>query len=114
MEEEVGDYQCGFRTNRSTIKQIFVFKLPKNPMNGTTSLHHLFVDSNRHMTVIRNKMYKGLQIFGIPAKLINLIRTCLITLFNMVLEVVMENVPIHPRESIFDRAKCWLLQMMLT
>ena len=54
-EEILGDYQCGFRTNRSTIDHIH--------------LHNLYIDFKQAFnSVNRSRMLNDLMLLGIPKK----------------------------------------------
>jgi hypothetical protein len=55
----IGDYQCGFRRNKSTIEQIFCIRqmLEKKWMYNET-VHHLFIDFMKaHDSVRREVLY---------------------------------------------------------
>jgi sorting nexin-29 len=75
----IGDYQCGFRRNRSTTDQIFYIRqiLGKNwEYNGT--VHKLFIDFKKaYDSIKREVLYNILLEFGIPKKLVRLIKMCL-------------------------------------
>jgi hypothetical protein len=59
VDEIIGDHQCGFRRNRSTV-------------------HQLFVDFKKaYDSVRREVLYNVLIEFGVPMKLVRLIRMCL-------------------------------------
>jgi hypothetical protein len=78
-DEIIGDHQCGFGSNRSTTDQIFYIRqiLEKNwEYNGT--VHQLFIDFKKaYDSVRRDALYNILIEFGIPRKLVGLIRMCL-------------------------------------
>jgi hypothetical protein len=58
-EEILGDYQCGFRRDRSTTDQIFALKNILEKCNEyNIILHQLFTDFKQaYDSVIRNKLY---------------------------------------------------------
>jgi hypothetical protein len=78
-DEIVGGHQCGFRRNRSMTDQIFYIHhiLEKKwEYNGT--VHQLFIDFKKaYDSVRREALYNILVEFGIPRKLVGLIKMCL-------------------------------------
>jgi hypothetical protein len=78
-DEIMGDHQCGFGHNRSTTDQIFYIRQileKKWEYNGT--VHQLFIDfKNAYDSVRREVLYNILIEFGIPRKLVGLIKMCL-------------------------------------
>jgi hypothetical protein len=72
-EEVLGEYQCGFRPNRSTIDQIFVIRQTlEKCYEYKTDRHMLFVDFRQAFNSINHKqIYAALGSFGVPNKLIN-------------------------------------------
>jgi len=78
-EHLVGEYQSGFKPNRSTIDQIFIIRqLLEKAWEQNISVHQLFVDFKQaYDTVNRTALYGILRRLGIPQKLINLIRAML-------------------------------------
>jgi hypothetical protein len=79
VNEIIGDYQCGFRRNRSTTDQIFYIRQileKKWECNGT--MHQLFIDFKKaYDSIKREVLYNILVEFGIPKKLVRLIKICL-------------------------------------
>ena len=79
VDEIIGDHQCGFRRNRSTLDQIFALRQileKKWEYNGT--VHQLFIDFKKaYDSIKREKFYSILIRFGIPKKLVQLVRMCL-------------------------------------
>jgi hypothetical protein len=75
----IGDHQCGFRRNRSTTDQIFYIRQileKKWECNGT--VHQLFIDFKKaYDSVRREVLYNILIEYGIPRKLVALIKMCL-------------------------------------
>ena len=74
VKEIIGDHQCGFRHNRSTIDHIFCIRqiLEKKPV------HQLFINFKKaYDSVRREVLYKILIEFGIPRKLVRLIKMSL-------------------------------------
>jgi hypothetical protein len=78
-DEIIGDYQSGLRRNRSTNDQIFYIRQileKKWEYNGT--VHQLFIDFKKvYDSVRREALYNILTEFGIPRKLVGLIKMCL-------------------------------------
>jgi hypothetical protein len=79
VTEVIEDHQCGFRRNRSTIDQIFYIRQileKKWEHNGT--VHQLFIDFKKaYDSIKREVIYSVLLEFGIPKKLVRLIKMCL-------------------------------------
>jgi hypothetical protein len=77
-DEITGDHQCSFRRNRSTTDQIFYIRQileKKWEYNGT--VHQLFIDFKKAYDSIRREaLYNILIEFGIPRKLVGLIKMC--------------------------------------
>jgi hypothetical protein len=75
----IGDHQCGFHHNRSTMDQIFYIRQileKKWEYNGT--VHQLFIDFKKaYDSVKREVLYNILFEFGVPKKLVRLIKMCL-------------------------------------
>jgi sorting nexin-29 len=78
-DEIIGDHQCGFCRNRSTTDQTFCIPQileKKWEYNGT--VHQLFIDFKKaYGSVKREVLYNIMLEFGIPKKLIRLIKMCL-------------------------------------
>lgn len=75
-EENVGEYQSGFRTGRSTIDQIFVLRqILEKTVEYNVDTFHIFVDFKAaYDSVLRSGLYSALNSLGVPAKLIHLVR----------------------------------------
>lgn len=75
-EEIVGEYQCGFRKNRSTTDQIFVVRQAMQKCyEHNTDLHMLFIDYRQAFdSVCRSGLYEYMEKKGIPSKLIRLVK----------------------------------------
>jgi hypothetical protein len=78
VNEIIGDHQFGFRRNRSTMDQILYIRQileKKWEYNGT--VHQLFIDFKKaNDSVKREVLYNILLEFGIPKKLVRLIKMC--------------------------------------
>jgi hypothetical protein len=79
VDEITGDHQCGFYHNRSIMDQIFYIQQileKKWEYNGT--VHQLFIDFKKaYDSIKREVLYNILLKFGIPKKLVRLIKMCL-------------------------------------
>jgi hypothetical protein len=79
VEEIIGDHQCGFRRNRVTTDQIFCIRKileKKWEYNGT--VHQISIDFKKVYDLVRREvLYKILIEFGIPRKVVLLIKMCL-------------------------------------
>jgi hypothetical protein len=78
-DEITGDHQCGFWHNRLTTDKIFYIRQileKKWEYNG--AVHQLFIDFKKaYDSVRREVLYNILIEFGIPRKLVGLIKMCL-------------------------------------
>ena len=75
-EENIGDHQCGFRRNRSTTDHILCIRqiLEKN-WEHNEAVHQLFIDFKKaYDSVRREALYNILIEFGIPKKLVRLLK----------------------------------------
>jgi len=72
-ENVLGEYQCGFRQNRSTSDQIFtVRQMMEKHYEHNQDLHMLFVDFKQASDSInRYKLYQVMEDMKIPHKLIH-------------------------------------------
>jgi hypothetical protein len=140
IEEILGDYQCGFRKGPSTNDQIFMLReIIEKTYEFNVDMHQLFIDYKQaYDSINQQQMYKIMKEFGIPKKLINLIKmtlrrtmnkvqisgklgdsfetTCglrqgdaLSTLFNIMLEKVICNTELNPGGSIFTRTRQYMV-----
>ncbi|CAG9134902.1 unnamed protein product [Plutella xylostella] len=74
-EKILGDYQCGFRRNRSTVDQIFLLKqLMEKKWEYAQSIHSLFVDFTKaYDSIDREALFTILRNFKIPAKIVSMV-----------------------------------------
>ena len=74
-EEILGDSQCGFRTNRSTIDHIFTIRqTQEKAYEYNIQLHNLYIDFKQALdSVNRSRMLNDLMLLGIPKKLTKLV-----------------------------------------
>jgi hypothetical protein len=78
-EEIIGEYQCGFRHNRSTTDRIFCIRqVLEKKWEYNEAVHQLFIDFKKaYDSVRREVLYNILIEFGIPMKLVRLVKMCL-------------------------------------
>jgi hypothetical protein len=75
----IGDHQCGFRRNRSTTDQIFCSRqILEKKWEYNETVHQLFVDFKKAYDSVRREVLHNILIeFGVPMKLVRLIKMCL-------------------------------------
>jgi hypothetical protein len=85
-DEIIGDHQRIFRRHRSTTDQIFHIRQileKKWKYNGT--VHKLFIDFKEAYYSVRREVLKNILVeFGIPSKLVGLIKMCLNETYSIV------------------------------
>ncbi|KAJ4427635.1 hypothetical protein ANN_25283 [Periplaneta americana] len=86
VDEIIGDHQCGFRRNRSTIDQIFCIRqIMEKKWEYKGTVHQSFIDFKKaYDSVKREVLYDILIEFGIPKKLVRLIKMCLSETYSRV------------------------------
>lgn len=79
MIKLIGDYQCGFKAGRSTVDQMFCIRnILEKFYEQNVNVHQLFIDFKQACDSInREKLFVILTDFGIPTKLIKLIKMTL-------------------------------------
>jgi hypothetical protein len=90
IEPEIGDYQMGFRPNRSTIDNLFIVRqIYEKCYEYNIDLHNIFVDfSHAFDTVNRDAIYNSLIKHNVPSKPIKLIK---LTMQQTKMEVKVDN-----------------------
>ena len=84
-KEIIGDYQCGFRHNRSTIHIFCIHQILEKKWGYNEEVHQLFIDfKEAYDSVRREVLYKILIEFGIPRKLVSLIKMSLTETYSRV------------------------------
>jgi sorting nexin-29 len=85
-EKIMGDYQCGFRRNRSITEHIFCIRqILEKKWEHNEAMHQLFIDFKKaYDSVRRDALYNILIEFGIPKKLVRLIKMCLTETYSRV------------------------------
>ena len=75
-EREIGDYQAGFRPNRSTIDHIHTLRqIMEKCYEYKIELNKLFIDFRQAFDKVhRSKMVEILKLMKIPNKLIRLVK----------------------------------------
>jgi len=78
-KEITGDHQCGFRCNRSaTVHILCIHQILEKKWEYNEVVHQLFINFKKaYDSVSREVSYNILIEFGIPMKLIRLIKMCL-------------------------------------
>jgi hypothetical protein len=79
IHEIIGDHQCGFLCNRSTTDQIFcIHQTLEKKWEYNETVHQVFIDFKKAYDSMRREvLYNILIEFGVPMKLVRLIKTCL-------------------------------------
>jgi len=74
-EEIIGDHQCGFKRNRSSIDHIFCIRqIFEKKEEYDEAVYQLFIDLKKTYDSVRRKvLYNILIEFGIPMQLVSLI-----------------------------------------
>lgn len=77
-DEIIRDHHCGFECSRSTTDQIScILKILQNKCEYNAGVHQLFVDfMQTYDSCIWEALYNILTEFGMPVKLVWLIKTC--------------------------------------
>ena len=75
VEHMLGEYQAGFRNNRSTADQIFTIKqIMADSYEHNLPMHILFIDfKHAYDSIKKGKLYEILREFKVPEKLIRLV-----------------------------------------
>jgi len=79
IETKLGDYQSGFRPNRSTIDNIFMIRqIAEKCYEYNIDIHNIFIDYTHAFDLIkRNKILDSLTQNKMPPKLIRLVKLTL-------------------------------------
>jgi hypothetical protein len=77
-EEIIGDYQCGFRRDRSTLNQILCMLQILEKWEYNETVHQLFIDFKKVCDSVRWEVFYSFLIkFWVPMQLVRLIKMCL-------------------------------------
>lgn len=76
VDQQLRDQQAGFRKNRSCVDQIATLRIfIEQSLEWTSSLYVNFVDHEKAFdSVNRETLWKLLRHYGVPTKLVNLIK----------------------------------------
>ena len=82
----MGDHQCSFRRNRSTIDHMFcIYQMLEEKWEYNEEVLQLFIDFKKaYDSVRREVLYKILIEFGIPRKLVRLFKMSLTETYSRV------------------------------
>jgi sorting nexin-29 len=137
VEEILGDYQCDFRKGRSTTDPIFCLRMfLEKACEYKADIHQLYIDYKKaYDTINRAELVEIMKEFGIPMKLIRLVKMTLTNtnskvkiqgklspsfetmivlrqgdslstlLFNLCMEKIIRNIRINPGGTIFNRTR---------
>ena len=85
-KEIIGDYQCGFRPFRSTMDPVFCIRqILEKKWEFGNDVYQLFIDFKKaYDSIKREKLYNIMLEFGIPKKLVRLVRVCMSDTFSRV------------------------------
>jgi sorting nexin-29 len=85
-EEIIADHQCGFQRNMSATDHIFCIRqILEKKREHNEAVHQLFIDFKKaYDSVRREALYKIFIEFGIPKKLVRLIKMCLTETYSRV------------------------------
>jgi hypothetical protein len=86
VNEIIGDHQCGFRRNRSIMDQIFyIWQILEKKWEYNGTVHQLFIDFKKaYDSIKREVLYNILLEFGIPKKLVRIIKMRLSEIYSKV------------------------------
>ena len=86
IEEIIGDHQCGFRRNRSTTDHMFsTCQILQKKWEYNEAVHQLFIDFEKAYDSVRRAFLYNIVIeFGVPRKLVRLIKMCLTETYSRV------------------------------
>jgi hypothetical protein len=97
--EFIGDHQCGFFHNRSTMDQIFyIWQILEKKWEYNGMVHQLFLDFKKAYDSVRREILHNILLeFGIPKKKVGLIKMCLNETYSKVRigKLLCDKFPIH-------------------
>ena len=75
IEPEIGNYQMGFRPNRSTVDNIFIVRqIYEKCHEYNIDLHNIFIDFSQAFYTVNRDVYNSLIEHNVPDKLVKLIK----------------------------------------
>jgi len=85
-EGVIGDHQCGFQCNRSTTDHVFCIRqILEKKWECNEARHQLFIDFKKAYDSVRREILYNIPIeFGIPKKLVRLVKMCSTETYNRV------------------------------
>jgi len=84
-EETTGDHQCGFQRDRPTTCIFCIHQILEKKWEYEEAVHQLFIDFEKAYNSVRREiLYNILIEFGVPRKLVRLIKTCLTETYSRV------------------------------
>jgi hypothetical protein len=84
-DEITGDHQCGFERNRTTYHIFYIWQILEKKWEYNGTVHQLFIDYKKaYDSVGREVLYNIFTEFGIPRKLVGLIKMCLSETYSTV------------------------------
>jgi len=85
-EEVIGDHQCGFRRYNSTTNHIFcILQIIEKKREYNEAVHQIFIDFKKsYVSVRREVLYNIIIEFGVPQKIVMLIKMCLTEMYSRV------------------------------
>lgn len=78
-QEIVGEYQAGFKQNRSTNDQMYALRqIIEKRLEYNKNTHILFIDFRKAYDCLnRTAVFNALLLLGIPSKIVRMIETCM-------------------------------------
>jgi len=78
-EEIIGDHRCGCQRNSSTTDHIYCIRLIlEKKLKYNETVHQLLIDFKKAYDSVRREVFYNILVeFGIPVKLVRLIKMCL-------------------------------------
>ena len=85
-EEIIGDHQRGFRRNRSATDHIFCIRqILEKKWEHNEAVHQLFIEFKKAYDSVRREALDNILIeFGVPKKLVRLVKMCLTGTYSRV------------------------------
>lgn len=79
VKESLGEYQCGFRKGKSTVKQLSIIgQIIEKKYEYRKDFWQIFVDFRKaYDSIHRESLYNIMEEIGIPNKLVTLTKMCM-------------------------------------
>jgi len=106
-EEVMGDPQCGFRRNGSTTDHIFCIRqILEKKWEYNEAVYQLLIDFKKAYDSVRREVLNNILIeFGVPQKLVRLIKMCLTEMYSRV-RVGKNLSDMFPIRNMFETGRC--------